>query len=151
MKKSIAKIDIGVEQLEDALKAYYDQRYFSAIVLAGAAEQLLGGYVMKHGLKPSFVSMRSAATKIANGLNAQAGDNASRSTKKSIVDLMNFAYNNSKLAGKTELTVELDPQREAQDVLDRAISNFDALFGVREYELRDIPLAQRFVRDTIPD
>ncbi len=50
------KLDIAVEELEDALKAYFDARYHSAIVLAGAAEQLLAGYLLKNNQEPAWLS-----------------------------------------------------------------------------------------------
>jgi HEPN domain-containing protein len=50
--QSIRKIDMAMEQLEDALEAYFRGHYHSATVLAGAAEQLFAGYLLKYGLNP---------------------------------------------------------------------------------------------------
>lgn len=52
------RLEIAVERVEDALKAHFDGRFHSAIVLAGAAEQLLAGYVAKHGLTPARIELR---------------------------------------------------------------------------------------------
>ena len=71
--KEVKKLDMAVEQLEDALKAYFDGRYHSATVLAGAAEQLFAGHLLKHKQEPAWTNMRSAATKIANGLKQSGG------------------------------------------------------------------------------
>jgi hypothetical protein len=149
MNITTTKLEIAVEQLTDALRAYYEHRYFSAIVLAGAAEQLLAGYVQKHGLTPTWAQMRSAATKIAAGLGPPSEVGDPRKTEKAIGDLMNRAYNNSKHASASDHAVELDPVQEARDVIDRAISNFDSLSTIPEYDLKEIPLAQQFLRESV--
>src|SRR5262245_43028542 len=99
--KEVQRIDIAAEQLTDALEAYFDRRFHSATVLAGAAESDIG-------------------------------------------DLMNRAYNHSKHAGTKDHTVWMDPESEAREFVDRAISNYDALFGHCGYHLPGLPLAQRF-------
>jgi hypothetical protein len=147
--RQVQKLDIAVEQLEDALKAYFDGRFHSAIVLAGAAEQLLGGYVLKHRLTPAWSQMRSAILKIANALNEKDGHSGSPSTGKQIGDLMNRVYNHSKHAGAKDHTVWMDPKLAAQEVIDRAISNYDVLFGRNEYNLPDLALAQRFMTESV--
>ena len=147
--RQVHKLDIAVEQLEDALKAYFDGRFHSAIVLGGAAEQLLAGYVAKHGLTPAWSQMRTAIVKIANALKAQDGDSTDPTTEKDIGDLMNRVYNNSKHAGTKDHVVWMHPKLAAQEVIDRAISNYDALFGRSEYNLADLPLAQRFMTESV--
>ena len=147
--KEVPKIDIAVEQLEDALDAYFEARYHSAIVLAGAAEQLLAAYVLKSGMKPAWSQMRSAITKIANGLEQRKTGQPGITTEDDIGKLMNRAYNHSKHAGTKELSVYMDPRFEAQEIIDRTISNFDALSGLVEYELPVLPQAQRFIQESV--
>lgn len=147
--RQVQKLDIAVEQLEDALKAYFEGHFHSAVVLAGAAEQLLAGYVSKHGLTPAWSQMRSAIVNIANALKAQVGDTSSPTTDKDIGDLMNRVYNNSKHAGTKDHLVWMDPKLAAQEVIDRAISNYDVLFALGDYDLRDLPLAQRFMMESV--
>ncbi len=50
----VTKLDMAVEQLEDSLKDYFSGRFFSAIVLAGAAETLFAGYVLKQKMEPAW-------------------------------------------------------------------------------------------------
>lgn len=138
--QEVKKIDMAVQQLEDALTAYFNGRYHSALVLAAAAEQLFAGYLHLHGLEPAFSNMRKAIVKIANGLK-QASD-PTLTTEKNIIKLLNRAYNHSHHAGSTELELWMNPKFEAQETVDRAISNFDALSSA--YGLPVLPLSQRF-------
>jgi hypothetical protein len=147
--RQVQKLHIATEQLEDALKAYFDGRFHSAVVLAGAAEQLLAGYVAKHGLTPAWSQMRTAIVKIANVLKAQEGNTGSPTTEKDIGDLMNHVYNNSKHAGTKDHIVWMDPKLAAQEVIDRAITNYDALSTRNDYNLSDLPLAQQFMMETV--
>jgi hypothetical protein len=136
-------LDIAIEQLRDALDKYVEGHFYSAIVLAGAAEQLLAGHLLKDGLTPSFSQERAAATKIANGLKGLDGSGSVTSTEKEVGNLMNRAYNSSKHAGKDDHLVRMDPQAAALEVIDRAISNYDLLSTRPDYELPDLPLAQQ--------
>ena len=137
---------MAVQQLEDALRAYFDGRHHSALVLAAASEQLFAGYMHLHEIKPAFSSMRTAIVKIANGLKSREGGDFKPTTEKDIGDLLNRAYNHSHHAGKTELEVHINPKFEAQETIDRAISNFDTLMF--KYDLADVPLAQRFIMES---
>lgn len=82
--KKIEKMDMAVEQLEDALKMYFEDRYHSATVLGGAAEQLLAGYVMKYAMTPAYCRDRTTITMIANGLEEHAGIVCGRTTEKKL-------------------------------------------------------------------
>ena len=144
--QEVRKIDMAVQQLEDALRAYFDGRHHSALVLAAASEQLFAGYMHLHEIKPAFSSMRTAIVKIANGLKSHEGGDFKPTTEKDIGDLLNRAYNHSHHAGKTELEVHMNPKFEAQETIDRAISNFDTLMF--KYDLAEVPLAQRFIMES---
>jgi hypothetical protein len=147
--QQIEKIQIASEQLEDALSAYFAGRFHSALVLASAAEQLYAGYVMKHGETPAWKRSRSVVTKIANGLRREEGDKPT--CEDDIGDLLNRAYNSSKHAGKNDHTVFMDPQFEANVAIERAIENYDALERLGISGLPDMPLAQRFLEESISD
>ena len=135
---------MAVEQLEDALKAYFDRHFYSAIVLAGAAEQLLAGYVMKHGLTPSFPQMRTAITKLSQGSETRDGSGVAQTTEKDVGEQMNRVYNNSKHAGTDDHTIWMNPKFEAQEIIDRAISNYDAIAWHSKYGLTYLSLVQQF-------
>ncbi len=141
--RQIEKLQIAIEQLEDALEAYFAERFHSAIVLAGASEQLLAGYVLKHGETPSWVQTRGAVTRIANALRDDADKELT--TEKQIGNFLNRAYNNSKHAGTSDHSVVMDPQYEAKAVIDRAITNLDVLEARGVEGLREVPLAERFM------
>ena len=138
------KLIIAAEQLEDALQAFFNGRYHSAIVLAGAAEQLLAGYMLKHGLSPAWHQEQKTITKIANGLKARDEAATEATTEKDIGDLMNHAYNHSKHAGKKDHVVAFDSKFEAMSIIDRALSNYDVLSARPEYSLDYLSLAHRF-------
>ena len=143
--QEIKKIDMAFQQLEDALAAYFNGRYHSALVLAAAAEQLFAGYMHLHELEPAFTSMRKIIVKIANGLKSASVMTEKRTTQD-IGDLLNRAYNHSHHAGKTELELRINPKFEAQETIDRTISNFDALSS--RYVLPILPLAQKFIEES---
>ncbi|MDI1236065.1 MAG: hypothetical protein PSV26_01120 [Polaromonas sp.] len=147
--QKIQKIDIALEQLEDALEAYFKGRHHSATVLAGAAEQLFAGYMLKCGLEPAWPQERAIITRIANALKEE-GD-VEPTTEKKIGDLMNHSYNHSKHAGKTGHEVSMDSKSEARRIIDRAITNYDQLCGQMEHDLPDLPLAQRFRLESISE
>lgn len=147
--QEVKKLDMAVQQLEDALKSYFAGRYHSAIVLAGAAEQLLAGYVLKHRLEPSWSQMRRTVTKITNGLQLQGTGRTGTTTEKDIGELLNRAYNHSKHAGTKDHTVRMDPRFEARELIDRCISNFDMLFSRSDYRLKDIPQIQDLLRESL--
>ena len=145
----VQKINMAVEELEDALETYFNGRYHSATVLAGAAEQLFAGYLHKYKLNPAWNGDRVVITKIANGLRSDPSEKPT--TEDEIGNLMNYAYNNSKHAGKADHNIEMDAQTESRRVIDRAISNYDQLFAHPELVLPDLPLAQRFRIELISD
>jgi hypothetical protein len=138
---------MAFEQLQDALEAYFKSRYHSAIVLAAAAEQLFAGYLLKHGLQPAYTQDRSIVTRLANALREESDEMVT--TEKDIGDLMNKVYNHSKHAGKTDLDVWMNARDEAHRFIDRAISNYDQLFRLIDYDLPDLPLAQQFRTESI--
>jgi hypothetical protein len=144
--QEVEKLQIAIEQLEDALEAYFTGRFHSAIVLAGASEQLLAGYLLKYGQTPSWVQTRNVVTRIANALRDESDEEPT--TEKKMGDLLNRAYNNSKHAGTSDHTVLMDPHFEANAVIDRAITNLDALEAQGVAGLREMPLAQRFMTES---
>lgn len=144
--QEVKKIDMAFQQLEDALAAYFNGRYHSALVLAAAAEQLFAGYMHLHELEPAFTNMRKTIVKIADGLKSASVTTEKRTTQKDIGDLLNRAYNHSHHAGKTELELRMNPKFEAQETIDRTISNFDALSS--RYDLPILPLAQKFIEES---
>ena len=147
----VPKLAMAVEQLEDSLKAYFERRYHSAIVLAGAAEQLFAGYVLKERMEPAWTQTRRTITKIANGLHYRRTGEPGKSTEKDIGDLLNHAYNHSKHAGAKDHVVRMNPKFEARELLDRVISNYDMLLGCGTYDLPEISLFHDFIQEPIDE
>ena len=147
--EKVQKIDMAIQELEDALEAYFKGRHHSALVLAAAAEQLFAGYLLKYEITPAYPHERSIITRIANALRTES--DPKETSEKDIGDLMNRVYNHSKHAGKTDHEVLMDAQDESHRVIDRAISNYDQLFTRLEHALPDLPLAQRFRMEAISD
>ena len=145
----VQKINMALEELEDALESYFKGRFHSATVLAGAAEQLFAGYLHKYGQKPAWNGERTIITKIANSLRSDA--NEKPTTEDKIGNLMNHAYNHSKHAGKADHDIEIDAKMESQRVIDRAISNYDQLFSHADLDLPVLPLVERFLLESISD
>ena len=116
----IKKIEIAKELLESALYHYYDsQQYFSSIQCAGAAEEILGQYIEINGGESAFEKQNKDVRKITKILNG------SESPKKDITYVMNFAKNSTKHMDKdADETLVLDPKLEAEDLLDRAVTNY---------------------------
>ncbi len=142
--RPVKKLTIAVEQLEDGLKAFFDQRYFSAIVLAGAAEELLGNYLKKHDLPNAFQEFKSVAAKIAETLESASASIKLSDVEKYVGDRMNRAYNECKHSSPRKDEIWLEPRSDAKDALDRALANYYLLFSLGEYRLTDIPLASQF-------
>ncbi|RTL22483.1 MAG: hypothetical protein EKK52_06125 [Burkholderiales bacterium] len=147
--QDVRKIDMAVQQLQDALEAYFKQRYHSALVLAAASEQLFAGYMNLHKMEPAYSSIRRAVVKIANDLKSRSGAAFEPTTEKDIGGLLNRAYNHSHHAGKTDLEVRMNPKFEAQEAIDRAISNFDSL--LLTYDLPEVAGAQRFIEESLAE
>lgn len=71
--------------------------------------------------------------------------------REKIGDKLNFGYNHSKHAGKNDHTVPIDAKFEARQIIDRTLSNYDALSGIIEYDLPGLALAPSFYRELIKD
>lgn len=147
--QEVRKIEMAVQQLQDALTTYFNGRYHSALVLAAASEQLFAGYLHLHKLEPAFKNRRRAITKIASGLKSASPEHHETTKEGDIGDLLNRAYNHSHHAGKTELELHMNPKLEAKATIDRAISNFDALVAM--YDLPLLPLAQTFIEESLTE
>lgn len=130
------KIAIACELLDRSLRLYYEgDSDYSALHLAGAAEEIFGAYVKKHGGETAFESLRSAAVEIS----AYLDENSAKSDPKEIADIMNHAKNNTK-HGSGE--VAFSAREEAKDLLDRAIQNYNYL--MRFYALEETQLITQF-------
>jgi hypothetical protein len=139
------KLDVGREQLEVALRLFFeDAEYFAVITLAGAAEELLGAYVKAKGETTSLEELVKGAVHISSALSG------SPSKPKSIFKVANYPRNASKHmddAADSQLRIYL--KRDATDLLSRAVDNYYLL--MQHYDLPETELVGRFNRYRVSD
>ena len=137
------KLEIACELLNDALELYYSKEsYFSAIQLAGAAEELLGRHLQLIGEKSAF---KSEITDFVDLLNAVAPTSGTWH-KKEMVNFVNNAKNHTKhMDPGSETAVAFDPCLEAREILERAVSDYYHLIAFST--LVETPLIRRFNQD----
>lgn len=139
---AVEKLTVAREFLEQALRLYYENSYFSAIHLAGAAEELLGAHLTVLGKESTFHNARTIGVQIANSL----GQGQVR--RQDMEALLNHAKNRSKHMDSAEDNViTFDPAEEARDLLDRAVSDYYHL--MQFYPLPETSLIARFNRDVL--
>ncbi|MDH0301691.1 MULTISPECIES: hypothetical protein [unclassified Pseudomonas] len=129
----VSKLEIAVELLDSAIAHYLDPtpRYFSAISLAGAAEELLGKFAERAGQTHAADSLSQAALRIARSFEA-----SEKTTLSSIRQLMNHARNATKhMDPNAPSHVEFDPREAARDLIDRAMTNYYSVARVAVEEL----------------
>lgn len=113
--------DIAKEQLETALRLYFEQRdFYSVITLAGAAEEILGKMLNHNGGKHLLDSLVAAAVDLSKLDGHEV-------TAKEIWNYANYARNRSKHFGID--MEDFDEREEAKDLLIRAIDNYSSLTG----------------------
>jgi hypothetical protein len=153
------KLVIAHEYLAAAADLYYAGRYFSALGLAGMAEEIFEAVMeARNASTPALkvlggVLKRRAYQPIAHFLVELLKTSSSELRKRSdgeVYTILNRAKNSAKhgtaKGGKTkgfDLTIEADPEEEASRMLHRAIVNYQAL----GYALDGVAL--KFHRDLI--
>lgn len=135
--KEYQKREIAHSHLEAALELYFaGDRFFSALHLAGAAEEIFGKELQALD-RPNVLDTDQAATSaISQALTGRSVD------RKVVADIANRARNAVKhLDPGGPRTVAMDPKAEAEDMLDRAITNYWRLFEDQS------PAMQRFLSE----
>lgn len=134
------KLDVGREQLEVALRLFFEGKdYFAVITLAGAAEELLGAYLKAKGQTTSQENLVRGAVRISSALPGGP------SKPKDIFKIANSPRNASKHmddAADSQMRVYL--KRDAADLLNRAVDNYYWL--MEHYDLPETELVGRFNR-----
>lgn len=131
---------MALTQLETALRLFQEgEDLFSAITLAGAAEEIYGELLEQRGVDHSLGSLTTAAQAIHQHLFGEQVD-ATRIRQRA-----NLARNSLKhlMAGGAP-TVRLDLRQEAVDMLNRAIDNYWLL------EAALTPAMEQFCRSQRP-
>ena len=118
----ISKVEIAIAQLDTAIQFYLDKSdLISAVTLAGAAEEILGNLVTQEDKANAFAENLDILCYIHRAVFEK------EPKRKDYVNLRNGIRNEFKhiCSGKT-LEVNLD--KEASKLIDRAIGNYQKLF-----------------------
>jgi len=124
---TVSKLTIAAEYLNRAIELYFrGDAYFSALHLAGAAQELLGKFVERTGEVSAHTSIVEGAVRISAYLN----ENGKPSTDKQIRAVVNHAKNRAKhMDSVGDEVVYFDAQAAARDMLDLAVSEFNQLWA----------------------
>jgi len=134
------KMYVAIELLENAIDAYFRAAYFAAIQLAGGAEEIFGKYIAR--VSPSdnaFASLKNFAVELAGPSN----EKERLVLGKAIGDRMTYARNRTKHINQTgDDDILFDPDLEAKDLLDRAVTDYYHLMNY--FSLPESDLLRRF-------
>lgn len=119
----LTALEIAEHQLLSALRMWSAGDFISCITLAGAAEEILGRRMRKLGLEPSFDNLKESIVRLAKHFGS-----TSPNTDKLVAELMNQTRNELKHYAGDEV-LEFDLKADAEELLERAISNYTSLTG----------------------
>jgi len=119
----LTAVEIAERQLLTALQMWRDGDFISCTTLAGAAEEILGKRMRKLGLEPSFDNIKETIVRFAL-LFGETDPNID----KTVAELMNQTRNELKHYAGDE-SLEFDIKADAEEMLERAISNYTGLTG----------------------
>ena len=115
--------EIAERQLLAALSLWHAQDYVSSLTLAGAAEEILGKRLRRLGVEPSFDQMKAIIVALAR----QDGD-TTPNLDRLVGEMLNNTRNELKhYAGDESLSFDL--RSDCQEILERALGNYQALTG----------------------
>lgn len=144
------KMHAATELLECGLQMFFEGRYFAALNLAGAADDVFGGYVIRGGTESAYESLKAGALRIGGYL---AKDPEHRmeglpATEQGIARVMNYARNRTKhLNSEGDDEILFNPKGEAKDLLRRALTNYYDLLS--RLPLEESELMRRFNHECI--
>lgn len=136
--RSYSKLEVATQQLDTALRLYFQKKdYFSAITLAGAAEEILGVYLKVHKQPNAFNQALDSSLMVYRWLNESEG------SRDIMHNVINRVKNSSKhMKGSNDITLQCNPKEELRALLDRAVSNYYALMDFEE--LDETPRIRKF-------
>lgn len=113
------KVAIAHKMLETALSLFFERKdYFSVLQIAGACDEIFGKCLKLKGVAPSLEVDVAAINSIKKSLSGF------ENTHKDTRDLLNKAKNSIKhMNDNVDTTVEMDPEYESEEMLERAIRN----------------------------
>lgn len=139
------KLDVACEQLETALRLFFEGReLFSVITLAGAAEEILGAHLKVEGKPTALDELVKGAVRISAALSGAP------STPKDIRTVANRPRNASKhMDGQSDSTLQVYLKRDAADLLNRAVDNYYQL--MEHFDLPETELVAKFNNYRVSD
>ena len=122
---TLAKHDVALIQLNDAIALFTRQRFLAAMTLAGAAEEILGKLLVRKGELPAIKESTAAIERLRIDTGLKVGGEAS---ERDLVDGWNQARNAGKhLVGAEAEPIILNLCDEAYWMVRRAIANAEKL------------------------
>ena len=135
-----SKLEVACELFSSALDMYFQGKYFAALHLGGAAEELFGEYVRRSGKSSAMDSWRTDGLDLVNFIETNE-----LWTTVEFRNAMNFAKNRTKhMDGAGDDEIFFDADSEARDILNRAVFDFYQLF--EQYKLTESPFISQFLR-----
>ena len=117
-------IKIALEQLDVALDTYDQEKYFAAITLAGAAEEIIGKVCREFRIENSLESIQKSMVLMAKVLYPTENIDE-ENIKKQAKNRANHARNKSKHINTIkEPEIDFEPKEEAKDIINRALDNW---------------------------
>lgn len=122
---SLAKHDVALIQLNDAIALFTRERFLAALTLAGAAEEILGKLLVRKGELPAVKESTAAIERLRAETGLSLGGDAS---ERDLIDGWNQARNAAKhLVGAEDQPLTLNLCDEAYWMVRRAIANAQKL------------------------
>lgn len=139
------KLDVGCEQLEVALRIFFEgKEYFAVITLAGAAEELLGAHLKARGEMTTLEELVKGAVRISAALPGKPAQ------AKDLFKVASYSRNASKhMDNAIDSTMRIYLKRDATDQLGRAVDNYYRL--MEHYDLPETELVGRFNHYRVSD
>lgn len=133
----IKQVEVAEIQLDRAIQLFLDEKdYFSSGTLAGAAEEIFGCLLRKLGREPSLDNYISVMQKMLSEeeiRSIEPDSKPSRTLDGILSSQLNNYRNWLKHYMKDESEYLFNPEAAAEELIDRACTNFWQLFG-RETE-----------------
>jgi hypothetical protein len=117
-----SKLHIAREYLELAMRRYMERSdYFSAIHLAGAAEELFGKWLQEED--------RALNRDLKAQIAFEALETGQMSKIKEVISRRNWSRNTAKhMSDDRQINIWLDPVFEARNWIDTAVENYEKIF-----------------------
>jgi hypothetical protein len=133
---TLSKPQIALIQLNEAISLFTQERFLSALTLAGAAEEILGKLLIRRGELPAVKESTAAIER----LRAETGLTVmGEASEREMIDAWNQARNTAKhLVGPEGESVTLNLCDEAYWMIRRALANAEKLglqvAGAQDFE-----------------